>query len=172
MPIVRTVLRITAAAAAAVFLCLAAACQTVRFAPERKTPDATLLVIPLEFKTDSGEAAYVFSLNLDGVSDSKTGDLVDFAQEFAFIRGIEPGSHRITRILVRWKPTGQIIKQFERDIPFEIKAGSATLLPVRFSLNVKQNASYFTTYNLVADDVEAARVELKTYQHIDSWLMD
>ncbi len=168
----KTVLRISAVSAAMLLLGLVTACTTVNYAPERKTPDATLLVIPLEFKTDSGEADFVFSLNIDGNQDSQTGDLVNFSQEFAFIRGIPPGSHRITRILVRWKPTGQIIKQFERDIPFEIRAGSAMLLPVRFSLNVKQNASYFTTYNLLAPDVAAARAELQTYEHIDSWVMD
>lgn len=148
---------------------LSAACQTIDVVPERKTSDSTLLIIPLEFKTEGGETPFVFSLNLDDVQDSKTGDLLDFGRSFAFLRDIGPGKHRITRMLVRWKPTGQIVQQTQLDIPFALDVGQALLLPVRFSISVKANRSYFTTYNLLEKDIEEAWTELRTYGNMEGW---
>lgn len=163
--------RIPAVVAVVLSVSLATACQTVNYATARTAPQEALLVIPLEFTIDPGEAASVFSLNLAGVQDPKTADLVDFSQTFAFIRDIAPGVHRFMRILVRWKLASQIVTQRECDIPFELKPGTARLPPVRFSLTVKDRGAYFTSCNLLASDVEAARGELKTRRRIETRVM-
>lgn len=150
-----------------------ASCQTVPSAPKRVSESSTMLIVPLEFRNESSrQLELTMSLNFDGTQDSKTGDLLDFGRPFGFVRGVEPGSHRITRMLVRWKVSGQILQQLELDIPCTLKPGTATILPVRMSVAFKQDKSYFATYNLLPNQMAELYAELRGYQNMETWTLE
>jgi len=149
------------------------ACETVPYAPARTAEGSTMLIVPLEFKNETArQLELTMSLNFDGVQDSKTGDLLDFGRPFGFVRGVAPGSHRITRMLVRWKVSGQILQQLELNIPCELKPGTATILPVRMSVAFKSNGSYFATYNLLPSQMAELYAELKGYRNMETWTLE
>jgi hypothetical protein len=150
-----------------------ASCQTVPSAPKRASESSTMLIVPLEFRNETTrQLELTMSLNFDGVSDSKTGDLLDFGYPFGFVRGVEPGNHRITRMLVRWKASGQILQQLELDIPCALKPGTATILPVRMSVAFKSEGNYFTVYNLLPNQMAELYAELQGYQNMETWILE
>jgi hypothetical protein len=112
------------------------------------------------------------SLNFDGVEDSKTGDLLEFGRPFGFITNVTPGDHRITRVLIRWKTSGQILHQLALNVPFTVKAGMVTILPIRFSLWFKSDGAYLSTTNLLPNQVAEIRATLQEYRNIETWTME
>jgi hypothetical protein len=150
-----------------------ASCQTVPSAPKRVSETSTMLIVPLEFKNETTrQLELTMSLNFDGSQDSKTGDLLDFGMPFGFVRGVEAGSHRITRMLVRWKVSGQIIQQLELNIPCTLTPGTATILPVRMGVAFKSDGSYFATYNLLPYQMAELYTQLQGYQNIETWNLE
>ncbi|MCX7029282.1 MAG: hypothetical protein NTU62_04075 [Spirochaetes bacterium] len=150
-----------------------ASCQTVPYAPKRATEQSALLVVPLEFRNEtSWQLEHVMSLNFDGVEDSKTGDLLEFGRPFGFITSVAPGDHRITRVLIPWKTSGQILHQMALNTPFTVKAGMVSILPMRFSLWFKSDGAYLSTTNLLPNQVAEIRAELQEYRNIETWTME
>jgi hypothetical protein len=163
----RAMLMYCAAAIVAACMVVLASCQTINAAPERETEYATMLVIPLEFSTDSSIPSLVCGLKFDGMPDLKMDNPLQFGLKYAFLRNVVPGVHRITRLIIN--ADNRFREQFDEDIPFNIAAGQALLLPVRISLVIKEKTAYFTTYNLLDEDVEKAWTELLTYKGINTW---
>ena len=163
----RSVIGIAALAACLMAL---ASCQSIKFAPKPASASAAMLVIPLEFKNKSDRQLRLqLDLKYDSVHDSKTGNLIDFDKDYAFITEVKPGSHRITQILVRWETSGQILKQWENNIPFILSPGQYTILPVRFSVTLMPDGNYFSFYNLLPDQIAVVRADLNKYRNIESW---
>jgi hypothetical protein len=149
-----------------------ASCQTVPIAPKRTSDQVGMLVIPLEFKNESGEQLEeVMSLNFDRVDDSKTGQLLDFHDDYGFITTVAPGEHRITKMLLRWKASNQIVQQMELNIPFTINAGEITILPLMFNVTFSSKGRFFALHNLLHDQLVAIQADLQNYQHIETWTM-
>jgi len=158
-------------AALAGCLLVLASCQSVKFAPKRTSDSATMLVIPLEIKNQSDrQPAFLVDFKYDGSLDSKTGNLANFDNDYAFITELQPGPHKITRMIIRWEPTGQILQQWDRDIPFKLSAGEYTILPVRFSVTMKKDGTYFTDYNMFPEQLAEVRADLEKYRNIEGWL--
>jgi hypothetical protein len=165
--VLRSVMGIAALAACLMSL---ASCQSVKFAPKPASASSAMLVVPLEFKNQSSrDTRLLLDLKYDGSLDSKTGNLIDFHNDYGFITEVAAGSHRITRMLVRWEATGQILRQWDLDIPFKLSQGQFTILPVRFSVTLKENATYFANYNLLPDQIAEVRADLNKYRNMESW---
>ncbi len=150
-----------------------ASCQTVPVAPKRTSDQASMLVVPLEFKNEtSWQLEHVMGMNFDGSQDTKTGDLLEFGRPFGFITSLAPGDHKITMVLIRWKTTGQILHQSTLSVPFTVKAGTVTILPIRFSLWFKSTGAYLSSTNLLPDQVAEIRAKLAQYRNIETWTIE
>jgi hypothetical protein len=149
-----------------------ASCQTVPVAPKRSSDQAGLLVVPLEFVNETNEPLpFVMSLNFDGVEDSKTGEMIDFHRDYGFLTTVAPGEHRITRMLIRWQESGQILQQMALDVPFTVKSGEITILPVMFNITFSSKGKYFAPHNLLHDQLVVIQGDLQHYKNIDTWTM-
>jgi hypothetical protein len=145
-------------------------CQSVKFAPKRTSDSATMLVIPLEIKNQSDRQPYfLVDFKYDGSLNTKTGNLVNFDNDYGFITELTAGPHKITRMIIRWEPTGQVLQQWDRNIPFTLSEGQFTILPVRFSVTMKKDGDYFTHYNLFPEQVAEVRADLGRYRNIEGW---
>ena len=111
------------------------------------------------------------SLNSDGVDDSKTGELLDFHYDYGFITTVAQGEHRITKMLLRWKESGQILQQMELNVPFTIKSGEITILPVMFNVTFSSKGRFFAPHNLLHDQLVKIQADLQNYRNIETWTM-
>jgi hypothetical protein len=158
--------------ALATFAAMLCACQSTKYTPKPKNAESTLLIIPLQFANQTKDPFPVqFSLNFDGSMDSRTLDLIDFSKPYAFIKTLSPGTHKITRLLSRWSETGQIMGQYDLSLPFTVSAGEAAVLPYRFNVLVKDKRYYFSTPNILANEMKEIKKDLMEYENIEAWIL-
>jgi hypothetical protein len=138
---------------------------------EMREWNSTLLIIPPEFSNPTTkDITLTMSPNFDDETDFRTLDLIRFGDPHAFTTGLKPGFHRITRMLVRWAKSGQIVFQYDVNVPFTRKEGAATLLPLRFSAAVRDESVYFATANPIATDIAGIEQDLReNYKNMEQW---
>jgi hypothetical protein len=148
-----------------------AGCQTVRNAPPRGDPSATLFVVPLELDNQTTRPfPVVFSLTFDNVEDWRSMTLIDFNEDFGLVTNLPAGAHTITAITVRWKPTNEILQKLNTSIPFSLTAGEAYILPLELRIVAQTGGSRLFYDRLTQQQLDAQRtLLLKDYAGMEAW---
>ena len=122
--------------------------------PEPKSPDDTLLFIPVETNDIYGQAVFGF-LRLT-VKDEASGKIVKEIDVYAnnngkLVTGMRPGRYKVSNIVFIYKNTGNRWGDTSTDIAFELKPGTVTVFPQVIFLGTKKEsedaATVYMHYN-------------------------
>jgi hypothetical protein len=156
--------------------CIAGAvgCASLKSVPKPAEASDGLLVISMEHESYSGDFPFYYSLSSDDRPDDQTRNPVEPAAQYAFMKGLSPGHHVITRILVRLRKTQQIVQQWQVSVPFDIKEGAITILPIRLTVawgkdNDTKDKLFFGSHNLTKEDLMGIQQDLGDWENIDLW---
>jgi hypothetical protein len=148
-----------------------AGCQTVRNAPPKSDPSATLFVVPLELDNQTTRPfPVVFSLTFDNVEDWRSMALIDFSEDFGLVANLPAGAHTITAITVRWRPTNEILQKLTTSIPFSLTAGEGYILPLELRIVAQIGGSRLFYDQLTQQQLDEQRtLLLKDYTNMEAW---
>lgn len=116
--------------------------------PEPKSPEDTLLFIPVETNDIYGQAVFGF-LRLT-VVDQDSGKTVKEIDVYAnnngkLVTGLKLGRYKVANIVFIYKNTGNRWGDTKTDITFEMKPGTVTVFPQQIFLGTRKESEDATT---------------------------